>query len=148
MDLVSSIYLFLHDLDALDLLRSNEGYSHGIEKTFRMFCQDRMKQPNARWGAVVLDCFAGVGTALCVLKRLEIEIQKIIFVEHDKVARHVYRFNHDHTYNSSLPEDHGGINHVYEYEKWEDLDGSDEFLQDFLDKHGRKSTLEFLVASG
>jgi hypothetical protein len=36
-------------------------------------------------GKVVLDCFAGIGTIIVVLKRLGIKIRKVIHVEHDKI---------------------------------------------------------------
>jgi hypothetical protein len=42
--------------------------------------------------------FGGIGTSIVVLKRLGISIQKIIHVEHDKVATHVFRWNHDPSY--------------------------------------------------
>ncbi|KAL7577334.1 hypothetical protein ACA910_002071 [Epithemia clementina (nom. ined.)] len=51
--------------------------------------------------AVVLDVFGGVGTAIVVLKRLGISMSKILHVENDKVATHVYRSHHDSLYNSA-----------------------------------------------
>jgi hypothetical protein len=79
---------------------------------------------------VVLDCFAGVGTGLVALKRLQINVAKVIHVEHDKVASHVYKTNHCHAYNSKVTED--GIEHVF-IEKFEDLTDN---IQMFLQEHG------------
>ena len=39
--------------------------------------------------------FGGIGSSIVALKRLGISISKIIHVEHDKVANHVFRWNHD-----------------------------------------------------
>eukprot|EP00934_Nitzschia_sp_Nitz4_P006665 Nitzschia sp. Nitz4//NODE_159_length_47236_cov_74.723851//8621//10611//NITZ4_additional_000004-RA//-1//CDS//3329531731//6655//frame0 len=44
--------------------------------------------------AVVLDLFGGIGSAVVALKRLGISIKRVIHVEHDKIANHVYRHNH------------------------------------------------------
>ena len=46
----------------------------------------------------IKNLFGGIGSAIVALKRLNIAIQEIIHVEHDKVANHVYRWNHDDTY--------------------------------------------------
>ena len=53
-------------------------------------------------------------------------------MEHDKIATHVYRHNHDHAYNEALPQD--GIEHVF-VEKFEELDND---LERILEEHGRK----------
>jgi hypothetical protein len=79
---------------------------------------------------VVLDCFAGVGTGLVALKRLQINVAKVIHVEHDKVASHVYKTNHCHAYNSEVTED--GIEHVF-LEQFEDLTAN---VKMFLQEHG------------
>ena len=71
-------------------------------------------------GIVVLDCFAGIGTALVVLKRLNIKIKTVIHVEKDKVATHVYRWNHDSSYNPKCAGGNDGIKHVF-VETFEDL---------------------------
>lgn len=78
---------------------------------------------------VVLDMFAGVGTAIVVLKRLGISMTRVIHCEHDKVATHVYRANHDKYNNESS---HDGIEHLY-ISKFEDIEGD---LDSFLQKHG------------
>jgi site-specific DNA-cytosine methylase len=39
--------------------------------------------------------FGGIGSAIIALKRLQIAIATIIYVDHDKVAQTVYRYNHD-----------------------------------------------------
>ena len=119
----------------MDLLRSHEDYTPGIEQPFEKLCATFEKeQKSRRRKAVVLDAFAGVGTGIVVLKRLGIAIDKIIHVEHDKVATHVYKFNHDREYNPDLPDD-GGIEHIY-YPKWESLMGN---VEAFYKDHGRKS---------
>jgi hypothetical protein len=46
--------------------------------------------------------FGGVGSAIVVLKRLGIAVSKFIHVEHDKVAAHVCRWNHDPNYLNSV----------------------------------------------
>jgi hypothetical protein len=66
---------------------------------------------NKRKKATVLDCFAGVGTGCIILKKLKIGIEKIIYIEHDKVAQHVFKQNHDPNYNPDLPDD--GIKYHY-----------------------------------
>jgi site-specific DNA-cytosine methylase len=94
---------------------------------------DGLKARKEKNGIVVLDCFAGIGTAIVVLKKLGIKIRKVIHVEHDKISTHVYRHNHDRQYNLELPED-GGIEHVF-YSAFEELENNEQLL---LDKHGRK----------
>lgn len=58
---------------------------------------------------------------MIALKNLKIDIGTIIHVEHDKVATHVYKSNHDCCYNQNLVKD--GIRHVY-IEKFEDLEAT------------------------
>ena len=67
-------------------LRTHEDYIEGIEAPFERLKAGRTVD---RKPAVVLDVFAGIGTGVVVLKRLGIGIQKVIHVEHDKVATHV-----------------------------------------------------------
>jgi site-specific DNA-cytosine methylase len=76
--------------------------------------------------------FAGIGSGIVCLKRLGIAIEKIIHVEHDKVATHVYRCMHDSTYNALVQDD--GISHVY-YEKFEEFESN---LDTILSEQGRK----------
>jgi site-specific DNA-cytosine methylase len=118
------------------MLKTHSDYDDAIEKPFEQLCAAIEKGEKSRHGAVVLDCFAGVGTGIVVLKRLGIAIRKIIHVEYDLVASHVYRSNHDRAYNETLPDD-GGIEHVYEYKRWEDLNEK-EAMEDLLRKHGRE----------
>ena len=62
----------------------------------------------------------------------------MIHVEHDMVATHVVRYQHEQSYNHDLPQD-DGIDHVYvsKFEEiWDNLDG-------FMAKHGRKCILPF-----
>ena len=123
--------------DALDLLRSHEDYRPAIEETFERLC-DSVRRQNSQRKAVVLDAFTGIGTGTVVLKRLGIAMSKIIHVEHDKVATHLHKYNHDRNYNPDLPDD-GGIEHVYNYRSWEDL-VDNQTAEDFLNEHGRKSS--------
>jgi hypothetical protein len=122
----------------LQLLQTHPHYRDAIEKPYEKLCEEVKKDEKKLRPAVVLDAFAGVGTGILVLKRLGIAMKKIIHVEKDLVASHVHRYNHDTSYNETLPDD-GGIEHVYEYTKWEDLADND-VLDDFLKKHGRKLT--------
>ena len=121
----------LHNQDGLPEAASFCNTSPEYEKN-RLWFQSCLQDRQERKPLVVLDMFAGVGTALVVLKKLEIAIQKIIHVEHDKVATHVYQWNHDVTYNPDLDDD--GIEHVY-YSNFEEIEQD---LDSFLETHGRK----------
>lgn len=68
------------------------------------------------------------------------ECRKVIHVDHDLVARHVARFNHDKSYNPLLEHD-DGIKHVF----YHSFDEVKEKLDDILDKYGRKSMVAFCV---
>jgi hypothetical protein len=59
-------------------------------------------------------------------------VAQIIHCEHDKVATHVYRHNHDRIYNTNLLDD-GGIEHVF-YRKFEEINGN---VDAFMNEHGR-----------
>jgi len=61
-------------------------------------------------------------------------LSQIVYVDHDLVARHVYRHNHDAAYNPDLPNDDGGIEYVY-YESFEQVH---EQLDAIMKEHGRK----------
>jgi site-specific DNA-cytosine methylase len=78
------------------------------------------------------DMFSGIGSGLVSLKRLGIKIRKVIHVEHDKVATHVYKTNHDSHYNTELARD--GIEHVY-YSTFEEVEKD---LCGVFREHGRK----------
>jgi site-specific DNA-cytosine methylase len=78
------------------------------------------------------DMFSGIGSGLVSLKRLGIKISKVIHVEHDKIATHVYKTNHDTRYNTELAPD--GIEHVY-YSSFEEVE---EDLRKIIKEHGRK----------
>ena len=73
--------------------------------------QNDTVDPKDAQGIVVLDCFAGIGTSVVALKRLGIKIKTVIHVEKDRVATHVFRWNHDSSYNEKVDDD--GIHHVY-----------------------------------
>lgn len=56
----------------------------------------------------------------------------MIYIEFDAVARLVYKFNHDPSFNGDLPDD--GIEHIY-------VDSFEAFVRDFetfMEEHGRK----------
>lgn len=112
----------------LDLLSTNEQYLEN-QKEFEKVVQQR--KDNLR-PAVVLDVFAGVGAALVVLKRLGIDISKVVHVEHDEIATHVVRRNHDRQHNSDALDD--GIEHVY-LSKFEEMERN---IDQFVNEHGRK----------
>ena len=60
-------------------------------------------------------------------------ISKIIHIEHDKVATHVSRYNHDIQYNPNLPRQDGdSIDHVY-YSTWEEFQQN---LEPIMKEHG------------
>lgn len=112
---------------AASILRSSDEFKQ-VASHYDKCIQDVKLGHSPRRRCVVLDCFAGIGTGLVVLKRLKIDVAKVIYVEHDKVAKHVYRSNHDHTYNTNLPDD--GIKHLF-IEKFEELtDDIEKFLQE------------------
>ena len=122
------------DVHDVARLHTHEDYSKGIVIPFDEKVKRLKENPNEKKCATVLDCFAGVGTGILVLKKLGIAIKKIIYVEHDNVARHVYRSHHDSSYYNEDDGDGGngkphaddGIEHVYEYDTWESMVSSDE----------------------
>ena len=60
------------------------------------------------------DAFSGIGSGLLALKKVGLVIKKVIHIEWDKIATHVYRCNHDRNYASSANfADDDGIEHVY-----------------------------------
>jgi hypothetical protein len=82
---------------------------------------------------------------------LRIDMAKVIYVDTDKVARHVYRSNHDKkAYNNDDDSDDDddvdddsysddeSIEHVFEYESFESISNN---LDAFMKKHGRKFLL-------
>jgi len=135
-----------------EFYRLNVTHSPSYQNCVMQPFQDQVKQiagGEKMRGLVVLDCFAGVGTGTTALKRLCINISKIIYIDHDKVAKHVYRTNHDIDYFNADVEDQGHhdpdeIKHVYDYSMWEELvgdhGGNEEKLiasvKTFLNKHG------------
>jgi site-specific DNA-cytosine methylase len=116
----------------LDRLRTHGDYFEAVEQPFEKLRKRLSSTPSLRRRAVVLGAFAGVGTDIVCAKRLGIDIAKIIHVEIDKVATHVYRHNHDANYNPQLEAD-DTIEHVYEYQNWEALENN---LADFVERHG------------
>lgn len=137
---ISFIFSFLKThLAAVSALYTHPDYKEDIEVPYKKLVQDLEDGTKKRRPAVVLDAFAGVGTGIVTLKRLGIAISKIIHVEHDKVASHVHKYNHDPAYNPDLKDD-GDIKHVYEYRKWEDLykEPLVDSIGEFVEKHGRR----------
>jgi hypothetical protein len=93
----------------------------------------------------------GTGAGIIALKLLGIDLAKVIYVDSDKVARHVYCSNHDMAvYGNSdsgssikkkkndLLDDDDAISHVFDYESFESIDNN---LDAFMEKHAR----EFLL---
>lgn len=78
--------------------------------------------------------FAGIGSGLVSLKRLGIKISKVIHVEHDKIATHIYKSNHDSLYNTELAPD--GIEHVY-FSSFEQVEEEEDLCRMIME-HGRK----------
>jgi site-specific DNA-cytosine methylase len=79
--------------------------------------------------------FAGIGSAIVSLKRLGVAMSRIIHCEHDKVASHVYKWNHDTDYNQALPKEEGlSCEHVY-FESFEEVEAN---IEDIVDEYGRK----------
>lgn len=89
--------------------------------------------------------FGGIGSGIIALKLNSIGIKKIIHVDHDKVATHVHRWNHDPNYKKyfnnndteiyNINNDTDDIEHIYEYERFEDIQKN---ISKFLQEHGRK----------
>jgi hypothetical protein len=108
-------------------LHANPGYISHLEK-FRLKQAKAKTKPQTK--AVVLDLFGGIGSAIVALRRLKIDIEKIVHVEHDKVANYVYKY-----WNCLGGKHHDDeIEHVF-------IDSFEVFqrnLDHFLQKHGRK----------
>jgi hypothetical protein len=119
----------------LDRLRTHQDYKDSVVLPFENLCKDVASGIIPRKKVVILDAFAGVGSAILVLKRLGIAISTVIHVEHDKVSTHVYRWNHDKAYNPNLPDD--GIKHVI-VEKWEHFRAN---WRRYCEEYGRKYQL-------
>ena len=68
---------------------------------------------------------------MIALKKLGIDISCVISVDHDRVAQHIYRWNHDHAYCGNATDD--GINHVTLYETYEELE---ENVEDLVREYG------------
>jgi hypothetical protein len=81
--------------------------------------------------------FGGTGSGIAALKRNGIAMSKIIHVEHDMVANHVYMWNHDAPYTERLAaanDANSEIEHIY-FELFEDIRDN---LDNFLECHGRE----------
>ena len=94
----------------------------------------RLKQSKARTKplskAVVLDLFGGIGSAIVALRRLNIDIKKVVHVEHDKVANYVYKY-----WNTLDGKQHDDeIEHVFIHS----FEMFQRNFDHFLHKHGRK----------
>jgi hypothetical protein len=115
-----------------DQLRwQHDGTSQAMRK-FAACCKKRKDNPQLKKQAVVLDLFGGIGAATVVLKKLGIAMRKIIHVDHDPVAQHVYRSNHDTSYGVTTNED--GIKYVCGlYERFEDVE---QLCEDLVRDHG------------
>ena len=94
-------------------LLTSVDYLDGVLRPFQCRLQELEMNQQEKKAAVVLDAFAGIGTAVVCLKRLGIDMKKVIHVEHDKVATWVYKVNHyseeDNIQHISLSTPHGRI---------------------------------------
>ena len=75
----------------------------------------------------------------CIILTAVICHAQIVYVDHDLVAKHCYRFNHDAQYNPDLPDD--GIEYAF-------LDSFEEFEDSFnaiMEAYGRAYL--FIVSS-
>jgi len=114
-------------LPAPDSIRqSNEAAVKVHQDFYYRICSEREANPELKRRAVVLDVFSGIGGAEIALKKLGIDIQRVIVVEHDPVARHVYRQNHDHTYGGGATDD--GIEYIFLYDTFEECENNLETL--------------------
>ena len=114
-------------LPAPDSIRqSNEAAVKVHQDYYYRICREREANPELKRRAVVLDVFSGIGGAEIALKKLGIDIQRVIVVEHDPVARHVYRHNHDHTYGGGATDD--GIEYIFLYDTFEECENNLETL--------------------
>ena len=98
-------------------------------KNFRRCFQRRSERKR---DAVILSINGGIGSVTAALKYLKISTQKVIHVEEDRVAQHVYRSNHDFAYGET--KDNDGISHITGL-----YDSLDELMEDpdeFVRKHG------------
>jgi hypothetical protein len=127
--------------DTFHLPFSTKEYVERILTPFNDMARKITQGEEPRRNAVVLDLFGGIGTSLVCLKRNKIAIDKVIVVEHDKVAVHVYKSNHDSSYNEKLPDD--GIKYIY-INKFEEIydEHNPNVLQAFLEKYKRKSKMQ------
>jgi len=119
-------------------LHTSEDYKEQVVKRWKEIESRRCLTDDPKRRAVLLDCFAGVGTGAVCLKRLGIAVEKVIYVDIDKVARHVYRHNHDAMFSTKEGMYDDGIEHVYEYKSFEEVESN---LGTFFDRHGRKLML-------
>jgi site-specific DNA-cytosine methylase len=86
------------------------------------------------------DLFGGIGSTIVSLKRLGVAMCKIIHCEHDKVANHVFKYNHDVMYTPNLmkiEDEESSCQYVY-YETFEQVEKQ---IEDIVKEHGR--TLEY-----
>lgn len=60
--------------------------------------------------AIVLSIDGGIGSVTVAMKQLGIGVGKVIHVEKNLVAKHVYRSNHDFSYGET--EQNDGIKHI------------------------------------
>jgi hypothetical protein len=75
----------------------------------------------------VMSVFSGIGSELVTLKRLRIAIKTVVSIDHDRIATHVAKWNHDCRYNKNLVDD--GICYVWLDDEFENLN-IDKILQD------------------
>lgn len=74
-----------------------------------------------------MSVFSGIGSELVSLKRLGIAIKTVVSIDHDRVATHVAKWNHDCQYNTELVDD--GIQYIWLDDEFENLN-IDRILED------------------
>jgi site-specific DNA-cytosine methylase len=131
-DLVDEVY---GTADPISILQTSEDYAKARE-IFNSL-------PDLMRPAVVLDLFAGVGGGIVDLKRLGIPMSKVVACEHDKVATHVFRENHDCAYSDTNEDenerggdkDNGAEVEYFFLDKFEELEADGVFAT-FMETHG------------
>lgn len=106
------------------------------DERYTDICQsfEKLKSNQPKIAINVLSIFSGIGSDLLVLKRLGIEIQNCIVVEHDSFAQAVCSAHHK--------EDVGCYHHISTFEQMEDD------LENIMIEKGRKFTLFFAQSFG
>jgi len=85
--------------------------------------------------ATVLSIDGGIGSVTVAMKQLGIDVEKMIHVESNLVAKHVYRSNHDVAYGETDTTD--GIKHIVGlYDSIEEILGYSDCVHELVRKYG------------